>query len=66
MAATITCRIDRNGEVHIDVSGVKGATCTDLTQVLVQGLGQVQENCLTADAYEQELPDFVESFEGDE
>jgi hypothetical protein len=61
----ISARIDKDGNVHLDVSGVPGASCTDLTDLLVQGLGDVEEQQFTEE-YEQELPDYVDTFETEE
>jgi hypothetical protein len=46
--------IDANGEVQIEVRGVKGHACLDLTDDLVAALGgEVREQELTAEADEE-------------
>lgn len=46
--------IDKNGEVVIQVRGVKGKQCLDLTAPLEELLGnQVKERELTYEAYEE-------------
>ena len=52
--------IDPNGQVRIEVRGVKGAACLDLTKALEQALGgQVEAREMTPEALEapQQLPD---------
>jgi hypothetical protein len=45
--------IEKNGQVRIEVRGVKGLSCLDLTKDLERVLGgQVQDRQLTAEAYE--------------
>ncbi len=45
--------IDRDGEVRIEVHGVKGRVCLDLTADLIEALGgDVLEQELTAEASE--------------
>ncbi|MNS68424.1 hypothetical protein D3C72_1017060 [compost metagenome] len=45
--------ISPTGEVNIQVKGVHGASCLDLTKGLEQGLGTVEDRQLTAEYYEQ-------------
>lgn len=46
--------IDKTGQVRIEVRGVKGMSCLELTKALEEALGgQVQDRQLTAEAYEQ-------------
>ena len=53
--------IDRNGEVRIEVQGVKGRACLELTEDLVEALGgKVAEQELTAEAYEEDRARTVE------
>ena len=42
------------GEVQIQVKGVHGASCLDLTKGLEAGLGTVEERKLTGEYYEQQ------------
>ena len=46
--------ISPTGEVNIQVKGVHGASCLDLTKGLGQGLGTVEDRQLTAEYYEQQ------------
>lgn len=44
--------IDRDGQVRIEVHGVKGMACLDLTRGLEEALGgEVEERELTSEAY---------------
>ena len=45
--------ISPKGEVQIQVKGVHGSSCLDLTKDLEQGLGSVEERKLTGEYYEQ-------------
>jgi len=45
--------IDKDGQVKIEVRGVKGMSCLDLTKQLEEALGgQVADRQLTAEAHE--------------
>lgn len=45
--------IDRDGRVRVEVRGVKGMSCLDVTKALEEALGgQVQDRELTPEAYE--------------
>lgn len=45
--------IDKNGQVRIEVRGVKGMSCLDLTRDLEKALGgQVEAREMTPEAYE--------------
>jgi hypothetical protein len=45
--------IDRDGQVRVEVRGVKGMSCLDVTKALEAALGgQVQDRQLTAEAHE--------------
>lgn len=54
--------IDKNGDVHIEVHGVKGMSCLDLTKDLEEALGgEVESREMTMDAYEtaqEDLPNY--------
>jgi len=41
--AEISFRIDKKGNVHIDVAGVADASCEDITRAFVDGLGVEEE-----------------------
>lgn len=44
--------IDKDGQVRIEVHGVKGMACLDLTRDLEEALGgEVEERELTSEAY---------------
>ena len=50
--------IEKDGQVRIEVRGVKGKSCLDLTAALEQALGgQIESREMTAESYEaaQEL-----------
>jgi hypothetical protein len=45
--------IDKDGQVRIEVRGVKGMSCLDLTKDLEEALGgEVQDREMTPEAYE--------------
>ena len=45
--------IEKDGRVRVEVRGVKGMSCLDVTRALEAALGgQVQERQLTPEAYE--------------
>jgi hypothetical protein len=45
--------IDKDGQVRIEVRGVKGASCLDLTQALEAALGgEIESREMTPEAYE--------------
>lgn len=45
--------ISPSGEVQIQVKGVSGASCVDLTKGLENGLGTVEERKLTGEYYQE-------------
>lgn len=51
----IAVHIDRNGRVRIEVSGVAGPKCEDLTRQLEQALGGVVVDRQYQDAYHQSV-----------
>lgn len=52
--------IEPDGSVRIEVRGVKGTACLDLTRELEAALGdQVESREMSPDAYEQATPDQV-------
>ncbi len=57
----IEVTIERNGEVRIEVRGVKGRSCIELTEDVIEALGgEVAERELTSEADEDE-PDIAQS-----
>lgn len=58
MPAKIKFKIDRDGNVDIDVSGVEGASCADITRAFEEALGEVKEV--------QRKPNFYVELEGTE
>jgi hypothetical protein len=45
--------IEKDGQVRIEVRGVKGESCLDLTAALERSLGgQIESREMTADSYE--------------
>ena len=65
MAAKINIRIDADGNAHFDVTGAPGTSCESLTELLVRGLGEVDEQRFTEE-YCQELPDYLEAHESED
>ena len=49
----IKIRIGKNGKVNIDVAGVKGKACTDLTKSIEKALGKVEATRKTPEFYQQ-------------
>ena len=45
--------IGADGKVNIDVAGVKGKSCTDLTKSIEKALGKVQATKKKAEFYQQ-------------
>lgn len=62
---SIKIRIDNDGNTHVDVAGVSGASCEDLTRILLQSLGEVEETIYN-EAHTQEMPDYINTHESDE
>jgi hypothetical protein len=54
--ATIQFRVDKQGQVHIDVSGVHDASCADITRAFEEALG------IKVDV--QQKPEFFIELEG--
>jgi hypothetical protein len=49
----ITVVIDKNGQVSVEVRGVKGTSCLDVTKGLEEALGgQVEDRQMTPEAQE--------------
>ena len=49
----ITVVIDKDGQVRVEVRGVKGASCLDVTKGLEEALGgQVEDRQMTPEAQE--------------
>ncbi len=45
--------IDKNGQVQVQVRGVKGTSCLDVTKALEAALGgQVEDRQMTSEAYD--------------
>lgn len=51
--------IDEHGDFTMEVNGVKGGKCKDITKML-QKLGTVAESKNTAEAFEIPVPDVIE------
>jgi len=51
--------IDKHGDFVMEVNGVKGGKCKDITKAL-QNLGTITESKNTAEAFEIPVPDFLE------
>lgn len=50
----ITIRVGKGGKINLDVAGVKGGSCKDLTKAFEKALGTVSETKNTGEYYEQE------------
>lgn len=50
----ITIRVGKGGKINLDVLGVKGGGCKDLTKAFEKALGKVTETKNTSEYYEQE------------
>lgn len=50
----ITIRVGKGGKINLDVAGVKGGGCKDLTKAFEKALGTVAETKTTSEYYEQE------------
>jgi hypothetical protein len=49
MSESVTVQIDRNGQITMEVNGVKGKRCLDVTASMVQALGEVTSHVPTDD-----------------
>lgn len=49
----IKVKIDRTGKSTIEVHGVKGRACEDVTRFLEQALGRIERREQTAEYFEQ-------------
>lgn len=49
----IIVRIDKTGKTQIEVDGVKGESCTDITKKLEEALGQTTNTELKGEYYEE-------------
>ena len=63
MAAKIKIRIEKNGTVHFDVSGVEGTSCETLTEAITRSLGDVEQTDYKEE-YVQENPDYIHNLDG--
>lgn len=50
----ITIRVGKGGKINLDVAGVKGGACKDITKAMEKALGKTVETKNTAEYYEQE------------
>jgi len=53
----ITIRVGKGGKINLDVLGVKGGRCKDLTKAFENALGKVETTENTNEYYEQEQHD---------
>lgn len=44
--------INNKGQVEVEVNGVQGSSCLDLTKFLEEALGPVNKSCLKNEFYE--------------
>jgi len=47
--------IDENGEVHLDIKGIKGKGCIAIAEIVAQILGQMKNKQLKPEYYEDEV-----------
>lgn len=50
----ITIRVGKGGKINLDVLGVKGGSCKDLTKAFEKALGTISTTENTTEYYEQE------------
>jgi len=50
----ITIRVGKGGKINLDVAGVKGGSCKDLTKAFEKAMGKVVQTDNTNEYYEQE------------
>jgi hypothetical protein len=50
----IIVKIDRKAKVTLEVDGVKGTACTDLTKSLENALGKTTSSVPTGEMYEEQ------------
>jgi hypothetical protein len=50
----ITIRVGKGGKINLNVDGVKGGSCKDLTKNLEKAFGNVSDTENTQEYYEQE------------
>lgn len=50
----ITIRVAKGGKINLDVMGVKGGACKDLTKAFEKAMGSVSQTDNTSEYYEQE------------
>lgn len=56
----IKIKITEDGNAEIEVNGIKGSSCEEITSQLIQSLGEAEETQYTEE-YDAELPDYVEA-----
>jgi hypothetical protein len=61
--ANVKARIDKQGNLHVEVNGVEGASCTALTDALVHAVGDVETQELKEE-YVEVLPDYIHAQDG--
>jgi len=49
----IVIRVGKDGKINLDVLGVKGGACKDITKALERALGIVEKTETTSEYYEQ-------------
>ena len=50
----IVIRVGKDGKINLDVLGVKGGACKDITKALERALGIVEKTETTSEYYEQQ------------
>lgn len=49
----IVIRIGKDGKINLNVAGIKGGGCKDITKALEKALGMVENTTNTGEFYEQ-------------
>lgn len=50
----IIIRVGKDGKINLNVEGVKGSSCKDLTKAMEKAFGAVEQSKSTSEMYEQE------------
>lgn len=59
--AKVVVKFDKKtGDFEVEVNGIPGVRCKDITELLTQGLEVVEEQ-ETEEMYISELPDYIEN-----
>lgn len=59
MSEKVIVTIPKHGKVTIEVQGVKGTACKDLTKSLEEALGKVHSDVATGEMFEEEQTSYL-------